>query len=519
MKLLLDGYSLTYTDLHNLGYCKEKITIDLTDDAWEGVRKSRTVIDNIVKSGNVVYGINTGFGKFATTVIAMDKRATLQENLIRSHAAGIGTPLSPERTRMLLALRINVLAKGHSGIREETLKILIQAFNNDCLSKVPEKGTVGASGDLAPLSHLALGLMGEGEMWDFETQKFAPACDILKKHNIPPIKLKAKEGLALINGTQLISSLCSEAIYRSKNLLICADTIASLTNEALKGSPKAYIKQVHNARPHNGQINVAQRLRLLLHNKNNISEIYESHINCNRVQDSYTLRCIPQVHGVVEDTVDFVSKIINTELNSATDNPMVFPELNATISAGNFHGEYPAKMCDYLTIAIQELANISERRIERLMNPDLSDLPAFLVKEGGLNSGFMIAHCTAAALTSENKTLCFPASCDTISTSSAKEDHVSMGGWAARKCLQVITNVEIVLAIEYLAACQALDFIKEKPTPILQEIKNILRKHVSTYDKDRYMTPDIEKATELIKNGTITNIINEYLEKNKEEES
>lgn len=486
--------------------------ISISDEAWERVRAARKVIDDIVRSGEIVYGVNTGFGKFADVIIPANECNELQNNLIRSHSAGIGTPLTIERTRMLLALRINVLAKGHSGIREETLRQLIDAFNNNCLSKVPEKGTVGASGDLAPLSHLALGLMGEGEMWDIDNPpNFAPASEILKKYNLKPIILTHKEGLALINGTQLIGSLGAEAVERALNLCITADVVAALTLEALNGTVKAFTEQVHLARPHSGQIKVASRMRALLHSKKYPSQIYLKHEFCNRVQDSYTLRCIPQVHGVVNDTVEFVRNLLNTELNSATDNPMVIPELNRTISAGNFHGEYPAKACDYLTIAIHELANISERRIDRLMNPDLSGLPAFLVNVGGLNSGFMIAHCTAAALTSENKTLCFPASSDTLSTSSAKEDHVSMGGWAARKCLEVISNVEIVLAIELLAACQGLDFSEYDTTEPLQKVHNMVRTHIANYDHDRHMTPDIEKAKALVRNGELAKIVEPYL--------
>jgi histidine ammonia-lyase len=497
--------------LSQQGADNEGREIGLTPDAWERVRAARGVIDRIVESKEIVYGINTGFGKFATVVIPEEECGHLQENLIRSHAAGVGEPLSLERTRMLLALRINILAKGFSGIRERTLQQLIDAFNNDCLSRVPAKGTVGASGDLAPLSHLALGLMGEGEMWDAQQGGFAPAAEVLARHGLERISLSFKEGLAMINGTQLIGSLASEGVFRATKLLRTADVISALSLEALRGSPRAFMEEVHLARPHNGQMKVAARLRALLHTVQNPSEIYLSHETCNRVQDSYTLRCIPQVHGIVEDTIDFVERIINTELNSATDNPMVFSELNKIISAGNFHGEYPAKACDYLTIAIQELANISERRIERLMNPDLSGLPAFLVPNGGLNSGFMIAHCTAAALTSESKTLCFPASCDTISTSSAKEDHVSMGGWAARKCLEVISNVENVLAIELLCACQALDFLELKTTTPLESVHKLVREHVEMYQKDRYMAPDIEKATELVRRGSIWHAASSFL--------
>jgi len=507
----LDGNTLEISTLVHLGYQKVKTHIALTDEAWERVRSARQVIDDIVESKQIVYGINTGFGKFATVVIPEEECGHLQENLIRSHAAGLGQPLSLERTRMLLALRINVLAKGFSGIREETLRQLIEAFNNNCLSRVPMKGTVGASGDLAPLAHLALGLMGEGEMWDVEHHTFSPAMEVLERHSLSPISLSFKEGLAMINGTQMIGALAAEAVFRATKLVHTADIVAAMTLEALRGSPKAFMSRVHEARPHTGQIRVASRLRALLHSKNNPSEIYLSHENCNRVQDSYTLRCVPQVHGVVEDTLDFVARIITTELNSATDNPMVFSDINKTISAGNFHGEYPAKSCDYLTIAVQELANISERRIERLMNPDLSDLPAFLVQNGGLNSGFMIAHCTAAALTSESKTLCYPASVDTISTSAAKEDHVSMGGWAARKCLEVIENVENVLAIELLCACQALDFHELKSTTPLELVHQLVRQQVKHYQRDRFMSPDIENAAKLVRSGQIWAAVRPYL--------
>uniref|UniRef100_A0A8C8CU88 Histidine ammonia-lyase n=1 Tax=Oncorhynchus tshawytscha TaxID=74940 RepID=A0A8C8CU88_ONCTS len=392
---------------------------------------------------NFVYGITTGFGKFARTVIPVHKLKELQENLVRSHSAGVGNPLSPERTRMLLALRINVLAKGYSGISLETLHRMIQAFNASCLSFVPEKGTVGASGDLAPLSHLALGLMGEGKMWSPKSG-WADAKYVLEAHGLKPISLKPKEGLALINGTQMITSLGAEAVERAQAIARQADIIAAITLEVLKGTSKAFDSDIHALRPHPGQIEVAMRFRALLDSDHHPSEIAESHRFCDRVQDAYTMRCCPQVHGIVNDTIDFTQKIINTEINSATDNPMVFAERGETISGGNFHGEYPAKALDFLAIGVHELAAISERRIERLCNPSLSELPAFLVNEGGLNSGFMIAHCTAASLVSENKVLCHPSSVDSLSTSAATEDHVSMGGWAARKALRVVEHVEQV---------------------------------------------------------------------------
>uniref|UniRef100_A0A8C1KMH2 Histidine ammonia-lyase n=2 Tax=Cyprinus carpio TaxID=7962 RepID=A0A8C1KMH2_CYPCA len=459
----LDGNSLTSTDLVNLG--KGLYMIKLTPEAEQKVVQSRELLDTIVKENKVVYGITTGFGKFARTVIPVSKL----------------NPLSPERTRMLLALRINVLAKGYSGVSLETLHRMIQAFNASCLSYVPEKGTVGASGDLAPLSHLALGLMGEGKMWSPKSG-WADAKYVLEAHGLKPISLKPKEGLALINGTQMITSLGAEAVERAEAIARQADIIAALTLEVLKGTTKAFDS--------------------------------ESHRFCDRVQDAYTMRCCPQVHGIVNDTIEFVKKIINTEINSATDNPMVFAERGETISGGNFHGEYPAKALDYLAIGVHELASISERRIERLCNPSLSELPAFLVNEGGLNSGFMIAHCTAAALVSENKVLCHPSSIDSLSTSAATEDHVSMGGWAARKALRVVEHVEQVLAIELLAACQGIEFLRPlRTTTPLEKVYDLVRATVKPWIKDRFMAPDIEAVHRLLVDQKVWNIAGPYIEK------
>uniref|UniRef100_A0A8C9VR92 Histidine ammonia-lyase n=1 Tax=Scleropages formosus TaxID=113540 RepID=A0A8C9VR92_SCLFO len=477
--LLLDGNSLTSADLVSLGKGLHKIK--LSPDAENKVVQSRELLDTIVKDNKVVYGITTGFGKFARTVIPVSKLNELQENLIRSHSAGVGSPLSPERTRMLLALRINVLAKGHSGISLETLHKMIEAFNASCLSYVPEKGTVGASGDLAPLSHLALGLMGEGKMWS-PMSGWADAKYVLEAHGLKPISLKPKEGLALINGTQMITSLGAEAVERAQAVARQADIIAALTLEVLKGTTKAFDS--------------------------------ESHRFCDRVQDAYTLRCCPQVHGVVNDTIDFVKNIINTEINSATDNPMVFAERGETISGGNFHGEYPAKALDYLSIAVHELASISERRIERLCNPSLSELPAFLVNDGGLNSGFMIAHCTAAALVSENKVLCHPSSVDSLSTSAATEDHVSMGGWAARKALRVVEHVEQVLSIELLAACQGIEFLRPlRTTTPLEKAYDLVRTVVKPWIKDRFMAADIEAVHQLLLDQKVWSVAQPYIEK------
>ncbi|XP_060745223.1 histidine ammonia-lyase-like isoform X1 [Tachysurus vachellii] len=491
----IDGNSLTTADLVCLGkgFCK----IKLSPEAEERVIRAENVIEKILSENQVVYGVNTGFGKFAQTVVRKDQLKELQENLVRSTSAGVGPPLSPERTRMLLALRINVLAKGHSGISLETLQKMVLAFNASCLSWVPEQGTVGASGDLAPLAHLALGLMGEGRMWSPQTG-WTDAMTVLEGHGLTPISLKPKEGISLINGTQMISSLGAEAVERAEAISRQADVIASLTVEMLKGTNKAFDMDVHVVRPHPGQILVAQRFRSLLHSDFFPSEIADEK-SYKGVQDAYTLRCCPQVHGITNDTISFVKCILNTELNSATDNPLVFPERGITISAGNFHGEYPAKALDFLAIGVHELGSISERRIERLCNPSLSNLPAFLVKDGGLNTGFMMAHCTAAALVSENKVLCHPASVDSLSTSAATEDHVSMGGWAARKALKVVEHVEQVLAIELLTACQALEFHRPlKTTAPLEKVYELLRSVVRPWDKDRVMSSDIEEAHKLV---------------------
>ncbi|XP_022527597.2 histidine ammonia-lyase isoform X2 [Astyanax mexicanus] len=510
--IYLDGNSLTTVDLFSLG--KGLIKIKLNSEAEKRVSRARDVIEKIISDNTVVYGVNTGFGKFAGTVVRKDQLKELQENLVRSHSAGVGPPLSPERTRMLLALRINTLAKGHSGVSLETLQKMVAAFNESCLSWVPEKGTVGASGDLSPLAHLALGLMGEGRMWSPLTG-WTESSTVLEAHGLTPISLKPKEGIALINGTQMMSALGAEAVERAEAVARQADVIAALTLEVLRGTNKAFDKDVHAVRPHPGQTVVAQHFRSLLHSDIFPSEIAEDK-PYDRVQDAYTLRCCPQVHGVAVDTIAFVKKILNTELNSGTDNPLVFAERGVTLSGGNFHGEYPAKALDFLSIGVHELASISERRIERLCNPSLSELPAFLVKDGGLNSGFMVAHCTAAALVSENKALCHPASVDSISTSAASEDHVSMGGWAARKALRVVEHVEQVLAIELLAACQALEFHRPlRTTAPLEKVYELLRSVVRPWDKDRVMSSDIEAAHKLLLEEKVWEAVWSYIKKYK----
>lgn len=506
----LDGDSLMCDDLVRLG--KGEFRIRLTEESVARVNKARAMLEEIVAENKTVYGITTGFGKFARVSISNEDLVELQENLIRSHSAGVGPPLSPARTRMLLALRINVLAKGYSGISLKVLQQLIDAFNASCLPWVPEKGTVGASGDLAPLSHLALGMMGEGKMWSPESG-WGEARYVLEAHGLKPVSLGPKEGIALINGTQLITALGVEAVERSDAIAKQADVVAAMTLEVLKGTSKAFESDIHSVRPHKGQIEVARRFRSLLRSDTHPSEISDSHRFCNRVQDAYTLRCAPQVHGIVNDTISFVRGILTTEMNSATDNPMVFADRGEIISGGNFHGEYPAKVLDYLAIGVHELASMSERRIERLVNPAYSELPAFLVENGGLNSGFMIAHCTAASLVSENKVLCHPSSVDSLTTSAGTEDHVSMGGWSARKALRVVEHVEQVVAIELLAACQAIEFLRPlKTTPPLEEVYKLVRTVARPWDKDRHMSPDIDAVTKLLKQEKVSMLTKPFMD-------
>jgi histidine ammonia-lyase len=572
-KIFLDGETLTPEELVLIGYNTD-IEVELSPSAWAAVERSRKVVDNIVARGDFVcYGVNTGFGNFANVIIPHDQICALQENLIRSHAAGVGAPLPNPSVRMLLALRINVLAKGHSGIRPESLRTMLLALRHNCLSRIPLQGTVGASGDLAPLSHLALGLMGEGKMFDPTTGDFADASAVLAKFSIPPLQLHAKEGLACINGTQFIVALGAEAVVRAKRIARQADVVAALTVETLKGSATAFHPYIHHARPHRGQGLVAGRVRNLLGWNSERSELAESHKHCNKVQDSYSLRCVPQIHGVAHETIQFVYKILLTEMNSATDNPMVFPYADpedvaslpqakqdavertiakfseqkrlmlrgekpvaapvaadaagrvaaetvdyalhdgVLLSGGNFHGQYPAHALDVLAIAVHELASVSERRIERLVNPVLSGLPSFLTAHGGLNSGMMIPHCTAAALVSENKVLCHPASVDSQSTSAAQEDHVSMGGFSARKAVTVVKHTEQVLAIELLCSAQALDFHRPlKTTAPLERVHALVRTVVEPWTKDRFVSPDIEAVWALLHEDKVWDAVKQDVE-------
>lgn len=489
----LDGETLT---LEALGRIADGEPVALDAQAEEKVVRARRVVESILEKGEVVYGINTGFGNFASVVIEPQDMRQLQSNLIRSHAAGVGRRLDHRTCRAVMALRANALAKGHSGVRLVNLNALIDALNRGFHPNIPQQGSVGASGDLAPLAHLTLNLMGEGTA--FSENQEIPAKRALERLGLTPIDLDAKEGLAFINGTQVMVAIGGLALVDAWSLARHADIIGALSLEALQGTRTAFDPRIHATRPHPGQLRAADNLWRLLGN----SRIQASHRDCGKVQDSYSLRCMPQVHGATRDALTFATQVVETEINSATDNPMVFE--STLLSGGNFHGEHPAMAFDFAAIGIAELANISERRIERLCNPALSDLPAFLVSHGGLHSGFMIAHCTAAALVSENKVLCHPASVDSISTSAAKEDHVSMGTIAARKFRKVVGHVRQVLAIELLAAAQGIRLLGAgDPAKALISVCRLTERTVPHWDQDRYMAQDIALAEQLIRSNQL----------------
>ncbi|MBN1224703.1 MAG: histidine ammonia-lyase [Candidatus Aminicenantes bacterium] len=500
-KVNLDGNSLVLEDLIAIG--NKKMKVALSQKAKENVQAARKVVDKILEENQVVYGVTTGFGQFSNVVIPHDQVEQLQYNLIRSHSAGVGEFFSEDIARMIMTLRANVLAKGRSGISLEVLELLIEMINRGIYPLIPEKGSVGASGDLAPLAHLASVLIGEGRA-RYDAFEGSGAV-ILKKAGLKPCQLHAKEGLALINGTQVMTAVGAKALHTALYLAETADIIGALTLEALKGTATAFDERIHAERPYPGQLKCAENFRNLLKE----SEIMASHKDCGKVQDSYTLRCIPQVHGPVRDTLEYIEKMLTIEMNSATDNPMVFAGDDVLLSGGNFHGQSVAFLMDFLKIAIAELGNISERRTERLVNPALSGLPAFLVREGGLNSGLMLSQVTAAALVSENKILCHPASIDSIPTSGNKEDHVSMGTIAARKAYEVVENVETILAIELLAAVQALEFLKPlKPAKPLLPVIEKIRAHILPWDTDRNMSADIQTMKTLIRERALTRLVN-----------
>lgn len=494
----LDGASLSLTQTEAVA---DGAPVSLLPAAREGVEKSRRFVEELIARGDVAYGINTGFGALSEVTIPNDQLRELQVNLVRSHACGVGDPLPERVVRAMMLHRANVLAKGFSGCRPLIVETLIAMLNNGVHPVIPSKGSVGASGDLAPLAHLALVAIGEGEA--FYRGERMPGGEAMEQAGIEPLQLEAKEGLALLNGTQAMTATGGLALLDAIKLAEAADVIGAMTLEALRGTPVAFDHKIHAVRPHVGQATSARRLRELIQH----SEIRESHRDKAadpRVQDAYALRCMPQVHGAVRDALEHARQIVEVEINSATDNPLVFaPEGDSAgeiISGGNFHGEPVSLAFDYAAIAIADLATISERRIERLVNPSLSGLPAFLSPHPGTNSGLMIAQVTAAALIAENNVLAHPASVFTLPTSANKEDHVSMGMTAALKLAQIVRNVETVLAIELLCAAQGLEFLKPlKPGPKLAEVYHRVRELVPAIERDVQLSGYIESLTSLVR--------------------
>jgi histidine ammonia-lyase len=496
--LELNGQRLTLEEVDAVA--RAELPVALAPAARARVEDARRVVEKILSDGRVVYGVNTGFGKLADVVVPSTELRELQLNLVRSHACGVGPPLSEMETRAMMLLRANVLAKGYSGARSLVIDTLLAMLEKGVYPVVPEKGSVGASGDLAPLAHLALSCIGEGEAV-FGRERMASS-EALRRASVEPLQLEAKEGLALLNGTQAMAAVGGLALHRALRLARTADVAGAMTLEALRGTPAAFDERIHMARPHPGQLEVAAHLRELLVE----SEIRQSHVeNDPRVQDAYSLRCMPQVHGAVRGALLHGREVIETETGSATDNPLVFVSGEEILSGGNFHGAPLSLALDYAAIALTDLASISERRIERLVNPDLNEgLPPFLTSHAGTSSGFMIAQVTAVALLSESKVLAHPASVDNLPTSGGKEDHVSMGMTAAAKLRTVLENAEHTIAIELMAAAEGLEYRAPlRPGRGVQRAFEIVRRSVPRLERDRPLSDDIQKLALMIRQGAL----------------
>lgn len=474
----------------------------LSESTRDKVLKSSEVVERIAVSGKAVYGINTGFGPLCTSMISAADTRKLQENILKSHAVGVGEPIDSEISKLMLVLKLQALAQGYSGIKIETLERMIWFLENGAVPVVPKQGSVGASGDLAPLSHLFLPLIGLG-MVHYRGEMINTA-ELLKEHQMQPLQLGPKEGLALINGTQFIAAHAVKVVQRLENVLLSADIIAALMIEGLQGSEKPFHAALHQLRPYPANIAVAEQMRKLLAG----SEIMKSHADCAKVQDPYSLRCIPQVHGASRTAWLHLKEALEIELNSVTDNPVIFND-DLTISGGNFHGQPLALPLDYACLAAAEIGNISDRRIYLSLEGNTPGVPKLLMKETGLNSGFMIVQYTSAALASENKGLCFPASADSIPTSLGQEDHVSMGSISGRKALQVIENVEKILGIELFCAAQAVDYHQPlKPGKILTAVHDFVRTEIDHFEEDQIMYDRMDNAIEMVKKGKIVAIAN-----------
>jgi len=510
MKALhINGNDLTLDAVREVAVERRPVLLD--PDAREAVNRARAVVDALVANNKVSYAITTGVGKLSDARIAGDQIRELQTNLVRSHSVGVGEPLSIAEARAMMLLRANSLSKGYSGVRGVVMDALCEMLNRGVTPMVPSQGSVGASGDLAPLAHLALALIGEGECVDDKSQRIASA-EALRRAQIKPLVLEAKEAVSLINGTQGMLAVGVLALLATERLADSADVIGALTLDALRGTDVAFDERIHKVRPHNGQLTTAANLRKMLEG----SQLRESHRDCDRVQDAYSLRCMPQVHGAVRDTLAHCREVMEIEVNSAVDNPLVFVKNpkqahgeGDVLSGGNFHGEPLAFVLDFLGIALTALAGISERRIERLVNPALNEgLPPFLAPGAGLNSGFMMPQVTAAALASENKVLAHPASVDSITTSGNKEDYVSMGMTASLKLKRIVENTRKVMAIEAMAAAQALDFLAPlKTSKRGQAAHAAIRAVCPTMERDRVMYQDFVRIAEVIASGNVAEVL------------
>lgn len=511
-ELLIDGESLTIYDLIEVARGKAKVS--LSEEAVEKIRQSRKTLEKFVKDKRIIYGVTTGFGALGNVAISADDVKELQVNLIRSHSACVGKPLETEVVRALMLLRANTLAKGYSGIKLETLRTLMQMLNKGVHPVIPEKGSVGASGDLGPLSHMTLVLIGEGEAeYNGKTMR---GKEVLEMAKIEPVQLDVKEGVALNNGTQMMTAIAALAVFDAENLLKTAEIASALSLEALNGISDAFDAKIHKARPHKGQIVTAKNVQSLVRGSQLVLSGEEAIKKGLYPQDPYSLRCIPQVLGAVRDAVAYVKEIVETEINSATDNPLVFAENNVCLSGGNFHGQPIAIAMDHLAIALAALGNISERRIARLVDENLNrGLPQFLVHKDvkkGLHNGLMYAQYTAAALASENKTLAHPASVDSIPTSANFEDFVSMGPIAARKARAILGNVEHIVAIELLCACQAIDFRgPEKLGKGTKAAFSLLRERVPVLKEDRVLSGDIEALRTIVHSDRFASVVEEAI--------
>ncbi len=496
-KIVLTGHDLTLEDV--VAVARERAEVSISDKTVEAVKASRKIVDDIVAEERVVYGVTTGFGSLCNVSISREDCSQLQENLIRTHSSGFGNPLSEDEVRATMLIRINSLVKGFSGIRMETVKIILDMLNKNVIPYIPEKGSLGASGDLAPLSHMVLPMLGLGKA--YYNGELMSGKDAMEKAGIGTTVLEAKEGLALINGTTVLTAIGALATYDALALLKLSDIAGALSLEAHRGIVDAFYEKLHTIRPHKGNLATAKNIRVLVE-----GSTYMTHTADLRVQDAYSLRCMPQVHGASKDSIAYVKEKVEIELNSGTDNPIITPD-GDVISGGNFHGEPMAQPFDFLGIASAEIGNISERRIERLVNHQLSDFPSFLVKHPGLNSGFMITQYAVAALASENKVLSHPASVDSIPSCENQEDFVSMGTIAARKARDIVANARRIVATEIMAACQAIDFRdgEYKLGAGTQAAYDFVRKHLSFIenDKDVEMYDELEKATEILRDGSL----------------